>query len=237
MKNSTLDLINNKIKPLIQSKEDSDNIYEWKIPKQDSPKERNGVLFYIKWKDGVLENMTWHHKGDYFATLSKNSSGKTQVYIHSLSKLIHQSPFSKVSGVIYSIAFHTNKPYFLVATNSNIFVYNLQKQEMVKKFVSNLNTITNLSLHKGGDNIIAGTKDGKVAFFQIDMSTEPFKILDYHGDKIKGVHFHNSYPLAISSSRNGKLLIYHFNIHEDIIADPVIVPLKSLKTNTANNRI
>jgi ribosome biogenesis protein ERB1 len=93
-----------------------------------------------------------------------------------------------------------------------------------------------MSLHRGGDNIIAGTKDGKVAFFQIDMSTEPFKILDYHGDKIKGVHFHNHYPLAISSSRNGKLLIYHFNIHEEIIADPVIVPLKSIKTNSANNR-
>ena len=109
---------------------------------------------------------------------------------------------------------------------------------MVKKFVSNLNTITNLSLHRGGDNIIAGTKDGKVAFFQIDMSTEPFKILDYHGDKIRGVEFHNSYPLAVSSSRNGKLLLYHFNVHEDIIADPVIVPLKSIKTGNAaaNNR-
>jgi ribosome biogenesis protein ERB1 len=126
-KYDTLELINKKIKPLIEN-HDFDNNYEWKIPKADSPKERNGILFYLKWKDGVLENMTWHHKGDYFATLSKNSSGKTQVFIHSLSKLIHQSPFSKTGGVINSISFHTTKPYFFVATNSNIFVYNLQKQ-------------------------------------------------------------------------------------------------------------
>ena len=108
---------------------------------------------------------------------------------------------------------------------------------MIKKFVSNLNTITNISLHKGGDNIISGTKDGKVGFFQIDMSTEPLKILDYHGDKIKSVDFHSTYPLAISSSRNGKLLIYHFKTNDDIISDPVIIPLKSIKANKGNNCI
>jgi ribosome biogenesis protein ERB1 len=127
-KSELTDLLENKIKPLIVANDKEEKSYQWKIPKEGSAKERNGIVFFLKWKDGKLETMNWHNKGDYFATLSKNSQGKTQVFIHSLSKLVHQTPFSKVTGTINDISFHPKKPYFLVATNSNIFVYNLQKQ-------------------------------------------------------------------------------------------------------------
>lgn len=106
---------------------------------------------------------------------------------------------------------------------------------MVRKFVSNLNTITDISIHKNGDDILAGTKDGKVAWFQLELSDKPYKVMDYHGDKIKRVAYHNSYPLFSSCSRNGKLLVYHATISEDMIQDPVIVPLKVLKPTNTNN--
>lgn len=132
LKKDLLDIINNKIKPLIKNNSSKDGEeakdYEWKVPKENSNKLKAGIVFYLKWKTGVLENLIWHSKGDYFATLSKNSLGRSQVYIHSLSRLVHQTPFSKIKGNINSISFHPDKPYFLVATNSNIFVYNLQKQ-------------------------------------------------------------------------------------------------------------
>jgi ribosome biogenesis protein ERB1 len=108
---------------------------------------------------------------------------------------------------------------------------------MVRKFVSNLNTITHMSVHKGGEDLIVGTKDGKVAWFQLELSEKPFKIMDYHGDKIKNVSFHSDYPLFSSCSKNGKLLLYHATISTDMIKDPVIVPLKVLKPqNTDNSR-
>lgn len=103
-------------------------IYEWKIPKENSEKAKNGIVFYIKWFDGVIKNSTWHNKGDYFSVLANNAGGKAQIYIHSLSRLVHQKPFSKIKGIINAVCFHPNKPHFIVATNSNIFVYNLQKQ-------------------------------------------------------------------------------------------------------------
>ena len=105
---------------------------------------------------------------------------------------------------------------------------------MVRKFVSNLNTITQISVHKNGDDILAGTKDGKVAWFQLELSEKPFKTMDYHGDKIKEVSYHNNYPLFASCSRNGKLLVYHATISSDMISDPIIVPLKVLKPNSSN---
>jgi ribosome biogenesis protein ERB1 len=106
---------------------------------------------------------------------------------------------------------------------------------MVRKFVSNLNTITDIAVHKNGDNILAGSKDGKVAWFQLDLSDKPYKMMDYHGDKIKVVSYHNTYPLFSSCSRNGKLLVYHATIYEDLIQEPVIVPLKVLKPSNTNN--
>lgn len=106
---------------------------------------------------------------------------------------------------------------------------------MVRKFISNLNTITHITVHPNGDDILAGSKDGKVSWFQLELSEKPFKMMDYHGDKIKVVSFHSSYPLFHSCSRNGKLLVYHCTIHNDMLQDPVIVPLKVLKPNNTNN--
>jgi hypothetical protein len=49
--------------------------FQWALPKDPS----NGILFYQKWMEGSMMNVVWHNKGDYFATLSKNTLGKTQV--------------------------------------------------------------------------------------------------------------------------------------------------------------
>ena len=212
--------------------------FVWHIPKSDSKKEKQGILFYLKWTQGVIKNLVWHNKGDYFGTLSKNSQGKTQVYIHSLTKMTHQLPISHIKGNANCISFHPNKPYFIVATNSNIFVYNLQKQELSRKFISNLNTINRISIHKNGNDLIAGDKSGKVAWFQLELSSKPFKLMDYHQDKIKSVEFNNNFPLFLSCSRNGKLVVYYGKVNDEELVDPLIVPLKELKVNnnSENNK-
>ena len=225
------------------NKDNNNNItindsFVWHIPKSDSKKEKQGILFYMKWTQGVIKNLVWHNKGDYFGTLSKNSQGKTQVYIHSLTKMTHQLPISHIKGNANCISFHPNKPYFIVATNSNIFVYNLQKQELSRKFISNLNTINRISIHKNGNDLIAGDKSGKVAWFQLELSSKPFKLMDYHQDKIKSVEFNNNFPLFLSCSRNGKLVVYYGKVNDEELVDPLIVPLKVLKVNnnSENNK-
>ena len=206
----------------------------WKIPKKNSKKEKQGILFYMKWTQGTIKDIVWHNKGDYFGTISKNMQGKTQVFIHSLTKMTHQLPISHIKGNANCISFHPNKPFFIVATNSNIFIYNLQKQELIRKFISNLNTITKISLHKNGNDLIAGDKSGKVAWFQLELSSKPYKLMDYHQDKIKAIDFNNNYPLFLSCSRNGKLLVYYGKVNDEELIDPLIVPLKVLKTNNSN---
>ena len=250
-KNEVNDIIKNKIYPKIEEnsiknknneekkKEETEeeknrtinNSFVWKIPKKNSKKEKQGILFYMKWTQGIIKDIVWHNKGDYFGTISKNMQGKTQVFIHSLTKMTHQLPISHIKGNANCISFHPNKPLFIVATNSNIFMYNLQKQELIRKFISNLNTIHRISLHKNGNDLIAGDKSGKVAWFQLELSSKPFKLMDYHQDKIKAIDYNNNYPLFLSCSRNGKLLVYHGKVYDEELIDPLIVPLKVLKTN------
>ena len=208
----------------------------WKIPKKNSKKEKQGILFYMKWTQGIIKDIVWHEKGDYFGTISKNSQGKTQVFIHSLTKMTHQLPISHIKGNANCISFYPNKPFFVVATNSNIFIYNLQKQELIRKFISNLKTINKIKIHNDGNDLIAGDKSGKVAWFQLELSSKPFKLMDYHQDKIKDVDFNNNYPLFLSCSRNGKLLVYHGKVDDKEFKDPLIVPLKVLKTNNIDGK-
>ena len=249
-KEEILTLIKDKIYPKINTNENAqinkdknkeikennnttiNDSFVWHIPKSGSKKEKQGILFYLKWTQGIIKTLVWHNKGDYFATLSKNAQGKSQVYIHSLTKMTHQLPISHIKGNANCISFHPNKPYFIVATNSNIFVYNLQKQELIRKFISNLNTINKISIHKNGNDLIAGDKSGKVAWFQLELSSKPFKLMDYHQDKIKAVEFNNNFPLFLSCSRNGKLVVYYGKVNEEELIDPLIVPLKVLKINS-----
>ena len=99
-KNEVLDIVKNKIYPKINEKfpkkeknenkneknKEDNNItindsFIWKIPKKNSKKEKQGILFYMKWNQGLIKDIVWHNKGDYFATLSKNAQGKSQVFI------------------------------------------------------------------------------------------------------------------------------------------------------------
>ena len=250
-KEEIYNLVKNKIYPkIIENNNNNENeknnngnnnitindSFIWKIPKSKSKKEKEKILFYMKWTQGKIKDLVWHNKGDYFATLSKNMQGKTQVYIHSLTKMTHQLPISHIKGNANCISFHPNKPYFIVATNSNIFIYNLQKQELIRKFISNLNTISRISLHKNGNDLIAGDKSGKVAWFQLELSSKPFKLMDYHQDKIKSAEFNDNFDIFFSCSRNGKLVVYYGKVNEEELIDPLIVPLKVLKVEDNNNK-
>ena len=75
-----------------------------------------------------LKEVTWHFKGDYFATLAQRIQSTSQVLIHSLSKSHSQRPFPKMKGIIQTTQFHPSKPYFFLASERKVFMYNLQKQ-------------------------------------------------------------------------------------------------------------
>jgi hypothetical protein len=50
------------------------------------------------------------------------------VLVHQLSRFATQNPFRKNRGRVMRVAFHPAKPFFFVATQNTVRIYNLAKQ-------------------------------------------------------------------------------------------------------------
>ena len=176
----------------------------------------------------TLTQVAWHKKGDYFVSLvPKGGAGSVQ--IHQLSKQQTQSPFSKSKGEIQKVLFHPTKPFLFVATQRTIRVYNLIRQELFKKLQSGAKWISSMDIHPQGDNVIVGTYDKKVCWFDMDLSSKPYKILRNNEFAIRQVSFHKRHPLFASCSDDGNVQVFHGMVYNDLMQNPTIVPVKIVK--------
>lgn len=105
----------------------------------------------------ALKQVTWHGKGDYFATVVADNSNM-QVLIHQTSKRWSQNPFRKSKGLVQCVLFHPIRPYFFVATQRYVRVYNLLKQELTKKLMANCKWVSSMAIHPAGTDGGAGTE-------------------------------------------------------------------------------
>ena len=53
--------------------------------------------------------------------------------------------------------------------------------------------------------------------------------LRYHARALRSVHFHPTYPLFASSSDDGSIQVFHARVYNDLMTNPLIVPLKILR--------
>ncbi len=89
----------------------------------------SGVLithkFPVRW-------VSWHARGDYLSSVAP--TGNTQaVLVHQLSRGASQNPFRKNRGRVPAVLFHPSKPFFFVAAQNHVYVYNLAKQVRVAR--------------------------------------------------------------------------------------------------------
>ncbi|XP_046381046.2 ribosome biogenesis protein bop1-B-like [Haliotis rufescens] len=172
--------------------------------------------------------VTWHGKGDYLATVMPKGDSMS-VLIHQLSKRRSQNPFSKSKGLVQKVAFHPIRPYLFVATQRYVRVYNLLKQELTKKLMTNCKWVSSMAVHPGGDNVIVGSYDSRLSWFDLDLSTKPYNTLRHHKKAIRQVCYHRKYPLFASASDDGSLIVCHGMVYNDLLQNPLIVPVKVLK--------
>ncbi|KAI9510437.1 BOP1NT-domain-containing protein [Russula earlei] len=177
---------------------------------------------------GLFKHITWHHKGDYFATVS-SGGGQGGVWIHQVSRRHSQAPFKKVKGSVQLVSFHPSKPNFFVATQRYVRIYDLMEQKLLKMLTPGIRWISSMDVHPSGDHLIIGGYDRKLCWFDLELSDKPYKILRYHSRAIRSLHFHPSYPLFASSSDDGSIQIFHARVYSDLLMDPLIVPLKILR--------
>ncbi|XP_061752637.1 ribosome biogenesis protein bop1-like [Nerophis ophidion] len=176
-----------------------------------------------------VRQVVWHAKGDYLASLMPDHSSHQQVFIHQLSRRRSQNPFRRNKGLVQSVCFHPIRPYFFVATQRSIRIYNLVKQEMTKKLQANSKWISSMAVHPGGDHVISGSYDCRLSWFDLDLSTKPYKMLRHHKKAVRGVAYHRLYPLFASASDDGSVIVCHSTVYNDLLQNPLIVPVKVLR--------
>ena len=170
-----------------------------------------GPRVSLVFKD-ALSSAQWHYKGDYIVTL-RPEAGAAAICIHQLSKGKTQKPFSKGVGRVQAVCFHPSRPFLFVATQQHVKVYNLVEQKMVKKLLSGCKWLSSMNVHSSGDHVIVGSYDRRVVWFDLDLSSSPYKTLKFHDKAVRAVTTHKRYPLMASASDDGTVQIFHSTVY------------------------
>jgi hypothetical protein len=62
------------------------------------------------------------------------------------------------------------------------------------------------------------------SWFDLDLSSKPYRSLRYHGAALRGVAFHPAYPLFASSADDATAHVFHGRVYADLMTNPLIVP-------------
>lgn len=174
-----------------------------------------------------VKKLSWHRKGDYIVTVQPDS-GNTSVLIHQLSKHLTQSPFKKSKGIIMDAKFHPFKPQLFVCSQRYVRIYDLSQQILIKKLLPGARWLSTIDIHPRGDNLIASSFDKRVLWHDLDLASTPYKTLRYHEKAVRSVSFHKKLPLFCSAADDGNIHVFHATVYDDLMKNPMIVPLKKL---------
>ena len=184
----------------------------------------------------AVTSLTWHHKGDYLGTVVP-SKGAKGVSVHQLSKGRTQAPFTRSPGLVQALSFHPSRPFLFVATQQCVKIYNLVEQKLVKKLISGVKWISSMAIHSSGDHCLIGSYDRRVVWFDLDLSSTPYKTMKYHQQAVRALAYHPKYPLMASAADDGSIHIFHSAVYSDLTRNPLIVPLKVLKGHKTTKKV
>ncbi|KAJ2476751.1 Ribosome biogenesis protein erb1, partial [Coemansia sp. RSA 2320] len=209
-----------------EEEEDDDSLpVSWDMP--TSTEQASGIHISVTMHKTV-KSVMWHRRGDYLATLTAEEGGSS-VLIHQMSKHKSQRPFRKLKGAVQCIMFHPTKPWFLVATQRYVRIYNLMQQALIKTLQPGVKWISSIDVHPQGDNVIVGSYDKKLSWFDLDLSVKPYRSIRYHQQAIRQVQYSRKFPLFATASDDGSIQVYHGMVYQDLNQNPLIVPLKILR--------
>ncbi|KAJ1992393.1 Ribosome biogenesis protein erb1 [Coemansia spiralis] len=205
----------------------------WDMP--TSAEQASGIRVSVAMHKTV-KSVAWHRRGDYMASLTAEEGGSS-VLIHQVGKHKSQRPFRKLKGAVQAIKFHPTRPWFLVTTQRYVRIYNLMQQMLIKTLQPGVKWISSVDVHPQGDNVIVGSYDKKLSWFDLDLSVKPYKSIRYHKQAIRQVQFSRRFPLFATVSDDGTIQVYHGMVYQDLNQNPLIVPLKILRGHEIRNSL
>jgi len=175
--------------------------------------------------DTRVVSMTFHARGDYFATTMRPSA----VYIHQLSRMHSQIPIKRAEKEVRQVAFHPRSPALFVATRTSIRLINLISQKVEKVLSPGAKSVATFDVHPLGENVLVGAHDAKTAWIDMELGSRPFKKLMHHHGAVRAVCYHPTLPLFATGADDALVACFHGQVGETIVDNATIVPLKLLR--------
>jgi ribosome biogenesis protein ERB1 len=173
-----------------------------------------------------VTQVEWHPKGNYIATVFNNDS---EISLHNFHRKSSHQMFSKQDSKIVGIVFHPSKPLFLIGSRRTVRIYNLRTQELQSRFSKGMSSNTCISITKDGASLLVGSENGKFLMYDVE-SPSHCKMVRAHSTSISSITCHNVLPLIATLGRDGNTNIFNLNRPSALDTDPVILPLKSIKS-------
>lgn len=192
------------------------------------------------WKiehEAAVSQISWHRKGDYFAVLAPGPNQQTSLVIHQLSKRASQHPFTKFAGSApVSVAFYHKKPWLALASRQSIRIYDLVGLRMIRKLIpEGVRGLSCMAVHPTGDHLVVGSLERRLCWFDLDLASRPYRIMQPHRGAIRSVAIHQDYPnlhLLATASDDGTVQVMHTRVYDELDKDTLIVPVKILQVAT-----
>ncbi|XP_013192497.2 ribosome biogenesis protein BOP1 homolog [Amyelois transitella] len=179
-----------------------------------------------------ITHISWHARGDYVCVTLQDAASRS-VAVHQLSRRGSQLPLARARGAVQCALFHPARPQLFVATQRVVRVYDLVKQQLVRKLQTGAQWLSALAVHPAGDNLLVGSYDRKCLWFDLELSGRPYQTLRLHGSAVRSVAFHARYPLFASAGDDPYIVVSHGQVYSDLLQNPLLVPLKQLRARGA----
>lgn len=105
-------------------------------------------------------------------------------------------------------------------TQRVVRVYDLVKQELVRKLEPGAQWISALAVHPAGDNLLVASYDRKVMWFDLELSARPYQTLRLHGGAVRSVAFHRRYPLFATAGDDPYIVVSHGMVYKCVAPPP-----------------
>jgi len=174
---------------------------------------------------GTPSSINWHRKGDYFASIERESG---TLCVHQLSTRNSQVVFSSAQHRAIQASFHPKSPIIFTATRTHIRVFHVREQKMVHRLKVGNSSITTFAVDHSGQNIIVCCTDSRIHFYNFASLTTPVKVIKLQAGTGLAISFHRELPLFAVTISTGATQLFYFTVSSDLMAPLIVFPLKLL---------
>lgn len=205
--------------------------FQFPQPTEELIQMRDDIMAIIHPRMFETRQCVFNRTGTFLAILGQSRL----VFIHNTNTWDYITPITSAKSFIQAVAFHPTSPQFFVATHHHIFVYDLKKKEKVMQLRPNVQWISSIDVHQNGEHVIAGSIDGRAFWFDKELQTTPYKVIRNHNGAVRDVKFHKRFPLFATCSDDTNIIVFHGQVFDNLITNPLIVPVKELAGHNKND--